>query len=125
MRAAAQHHLVDHELAVVLAERALGRAEARVGQIGAARPLPDRAEGIVEQACARGHLPFGFGRQVLAGPAREGIGFVVADVADWEIWIDRPTPAERERMPDAVVLAPIAGRVPAFRLDLGPAVREP
>src|SRR5258706_8109067 len=41
MRAAAQHHLVDHELAVVLAERAVRRAVARVGQIRAARPLPD------------------------------------------------------------------------------------
>ncbi len=49
MRATAQHHLVDHELAVVFAERAVGCAIARIGQVGTARPLPDHAEGVVEQ----------------------------------------------------------------------------
>src|SRR5215475_3149701 len=40
LRAAAQDQLVDHELAVVLAQRAVRRAVARIRQIGAARPLP-------------------------------------------------------------------------------------
>src|SRR5204863_8241445 len=41
---AAQHALVDHELAVVLAERAVGRAVARVRLVRRARPLPRVAE---------------------------------------------------------------------------------
>src|SRR5712692_10334114 len=65
VRAAAQHHLVDHELAVVLAERALRRAIPWVGQIGAAGPLPDDAESVVEKILASRHFTFGFRRQVL------------------------------------------------------------
>src|SRR5947199_8859752 len=53
MRAAAQDHLVDHEFAVVLAERAFGRAVAGIGRVGAARPLPNHAEGIVDEIRAR------------------------------------------------------------------------
>ena len=55
-RGAAQHQLVDHELAVVLPERALDGAVAGVGRIGAAGPLPDDAEGVVELAGTRGEL---------------------------------------------------------------------
>src|SRR5215470_11268996 len=47
-RRAAQHHLVHHEFAVVLAERAGHRAVAGIGRIGATRPLPDDAEGVLE-----------------------------------------------------------------------------
>ena len=39
-RAAAQHELVAHELAVVLAERSSGRSIAGIGGILAARPFP-------------------------------------------------------------------------------------
>ena len=38
---------------------------------------------------------------MLAGPAREGVGFVVADVEDRGRRIDRPEPAEGERVPRA------------------------
>src|SRR5689334_21464342 len=38
--AAAQHHLPDHELAIVLADRARPGAEPRIGPISAAGPLP-------------------------------------------------------------------------------------
>ena len=41
--AAAQHHLARHELAVVFAGRIVGGAIARIGAIGAGRPLPDLA----------------------------------------------------------------------------------
>src|SRR5215831_15381915 len=51
-RAAAQHHLAGHELAVVLADRPLGRTVARVGHIGAHGPLPDIADHLLK-ACAR------------------------------------------------------------------------
>ena len=47
--AAAQHELVAHELAVVLAERAGGRPVAGVGRVGALRPLPDVAEQLRER----------------------------------------------------------------------------
>src|ERR1043166_2950272 len=79
-RGAAQHQLVDHELAVVFAERALDGAVAGIGRIGAAGPLPDDAESVVELAGTRRHLPFHLGRQVLAAPARERIRLVVTDV---------------------------------------------
>src|ERR1700742_895092 len=69
-RGAAQHQLIDHELAVVLAECAFDGAIAWIGTIGAAGPLPDDAEGVVELARARGDFPFHFGRQILATPAR-------------------------------------------------------
>src|SRR5664279_3182428 len=78
-RGAAQHQLVDHELAVIFAERALDRPIAGVGGVGAAGPLPDDAEGVVEMAGPGGDFPFHFGRQVLAAPAREGVGLIIAD----------------------------------------------
>src|SRR6476661_581478 len=86
-RGTAQHQLVDHELAVVFAERALDRPVAGIGGVGAARPLPYDPEGVVEMAGPRGHLPLHFGRQMLAAPARERVGLVVADVADRGGWI--------------------------------------
>ncbi len=43
-RAAAQHQLVRHELAVVLAERACERLVARIGRVAARGPLPHVAE---------------------------------------------------------------------------------
>ena len=42
--AAAQHELPTHELAIILADRTLDRAEAGIGPIGAPRPFPDVAE---------------------------------------------------------------------------------
>src|SRR5215471_3221075 len=60
-RRPAQDQLVDHELAVVFAERASVRAIARIDRIGAAGALPAAAEGIVEVITARGDLPLHFG----------------------------------------------------------------
>src|SRR6516162_6527346 len=59
-RRTAQHELVDHELAVIFAERAFDRAIARVGRVGAARPLPDDPESVVESAGASRNFPFHF-----------------------------------------------------------------
>jgi len=94
-RGAAKHHLIDHELAVVFAKCSGRSAIPRIGRIGAARPLPDNAEGIVKHAACGGDLPFGFARQVLAAPAGKRIGFIVADVAGWQRRIDRTQPRER------------------------------
>src|SRR3981189_3497921 len=49
-RGAAQHQLVDHELAVVFAERALNGTVARIGGVGAAGPLPHHPERVVQRA---------------------------------------------------------------------------
>src|SRR6266851_1401821 len=81
-RGAAQHQLVDHELAVVLAERALDGAVTGIGGVGAAGPLPDNPERVVELAGTGGDFPFHFGRQMPAAPARKRIGLVIADMAD-------------------------------------------
>ena len=74
--------MIDHELAVVFAECAGLRLIIRIGRIGAASPLPHRAERVVERLGSGGDLPFGFAGQMLAGPARKRISFVVADMAD-------------------------------------------
>src|SRR5689334_2898328 len=47
--AAAQDHLVAHELGVVLAQGALEWAEAGIGRVGAAGPLPDIAEELLDR----------------------------------------------------------------------------
>src|ERR1700730_16929697 len=88
-RRAAQHQLIDHELAVVFAERALDGAVAGIGGVGAAGPLPHDSESVVEMAGSRGALPLHFGRQMLAAPARERLGFVIADMADRGGRVDR------------------------------------
>src|SRR6266571_7988456 len=76
-RGAAQHQLVDHELAVVLAERAFDGAVAGIRGVGAAGPLPHDPERVVELAGPGRDFPFHFGRQMLAAPAREGVGLVL------------------------------------------------
>src|SRR5215475_9265221 len=78
VRGAAQHHLVDHELAIVLAKRAWSCAKSRIWRIGAACPLPDDPECVIDQTHPRRHLPLGLRRQILGGPARERVGFVIA-----------------------------------------------
>src|SRR6185436_10593270 len=94
--------------------RAFDGAVARVGGVGAAGPLPDDAEGVVELAGAGGDFPFHFGRQMAAGPARERVRLVVADMADRSGGVDRLQPAERHDPPFAVDLAPMARRLPAL-----------
>ena len=110
-RAAPQNKLVAHELAVVLAERPGGRAKTAVGRVRALRPFPDIAEELHGRCARRGltgahrvsrmestrlqevplqgdsgghgrRLPFRLGGQPGPRPAGEGVGFVVADMAD-------------------------------------------
>src|SRR5712671_1168860 len=124
-RRAAQHQLVDHELAVVFAERALNGTVARIGGVGAAGPLPHDPERVVEMAGSRSDFPLHFGRQMLAAPARERVGFVIADVADGGGGIDRRQSAKRHDLPFAVDLAPVAGRLPLFVASGREAVHQP
>src|SRR5712664_3278682 len=100
-RRAAQHQLVDHELAVVFAERSLNGTVAGIGGVGAAGPLPHDPECVVEMAGTRGGLPLHLGRQMLAAPARERVGLVIADVADRGGPIDRLQSGERHGVPFA------------------------
>src|SRR4029077_13034465 len=95
-----------------------------IWRVGAARPLPDDAEGVGEQFLLNRDFPLGFRRQMLAGPPREGIGLVIADVTDRQRRVDRAQPTERHREPGAVDGAPIAGRLPALRLDRRPTVGQ-
>src|ERR1700687_2959943 len=81
-RRAAQHQLVHHEFTVVFAKRALDRPVAGVGAVGAAGPLPDDPERVVEMAGSCRDLPLHFGRQMLAAPARGGVSLIIADVTD-------------------------------------------
>src|SRR5260221_11349484 len=106
-RRAAQHQLINHELAVIFPERALDRPVAGIGGVGAAGPLPDDPERVVEMAGSSCDLPFHFGRQMLAAPAREGVRLIIADVADGGGGIDRLQPTERHHLPFSIDLPPV------------------
>src|SRR5207302_10218791 len=137
---------VAHELAGVLGERALKRAIARVGLVGAARPFPRVAVELRDFAggwrggerprvhCAgleeiagdaarcRDVLPFVLERQARAGPARERLGLVEADVAHRLVRIDRALAGERRERPLGAATAPIQLRAPAVRAARVPTV---
>jgi hypothetical protein len=118
-RVAARHHLVNHELSIVLAECAVRIA--RIGTIRTTGPLPDRAEGVVAR---RAPIPT-WSADACRPSARTRPPH--SNVRDRRVRIDGSKAAERQRMPSAVavVLAPIAGRGAAFRLDGTPAIGEP
>src|SRR5262245_51452958 len=124
-RGATEHHLADHELAVVFAESAFGGAIPRIWQVGTARPLPGDAEGIRNDVMACSDIPFRFARQILSCKASEGVSFVIADMLHRCRRIDRPEAAQCHDMPGSVLLPPIARCLPVFVLHRCPAVREP
>src|SRR4051812_24566663 len=62
---------------------------------------------------------------MFSAPAREGVGFIVADVADGTCRIDRLQSAQRHDPPFAVDLAPMAGRLPAFVAGGSVSVHQP
>src|SRR5260370_2992118 len=47
-RRTTQHHLINHELSIVFAERARGRTIGRIRSISAARPLPHDTERVLQ-----------------------------------------------------------------------------
>ena len=141
--AAAQHHLIDHELAVVFADRAIGCTITRIGRIGARSPFPDIAEHLARRGVVRGNraqvsgfdevagvrierccskLPFELRRQALAAPTRERIGFIEADMRDRRFRIERLNSGKHHRQPFAIPPFPIERRLPAFRHGTLPAV---
>ena len=101
--AAAQHHLIDHELSIVFADRAGIGPEARIGFVGRPRPIPGVAMELREIVCRRrcrrmetlriekvaldrGSLgcgfPFAFRWQSGISPGGIGGGLIKADMAD-------------------------------------------
>jgi len=102
--AATQHHLIDHELAVVLAHRTGDRREAGVGGVGAGCPLPNSVVKLAQLrltvglGCDRG-LPLGFRRQAKPAPTGVGVRLIVADVRYRGVRIERTQPVQAERAP--------------------------
>src|SRR6266436_3780051 len=150
--AAAQDHLVAHELAVVFADRSDCRPKAGIGNVRTRRPLPYVAEhlpqsrlinerprqwvgarvklaGVRKVAGYRktrgGDLPLGFARQPLAGPFGEGVSFEKTDVADRLERVQSAASGQSEDGPLAAVAAPIERRLPALLANRGPAIRKP
>src|SRR5262245_38121304 len=113
-----QDHLACHELAVVLADRAVGLAIARIGDIGARGPFPYLPD-VVEPR--RRDLPFLLARQPLAGPFGEGGSLVTADMADRLLGIDRLQAGQGEDLPVLALPFPIKRRAPAPLVDTVPA----
>src|SRR5680860_1116646 len=110
-RAALEHELVAHELAVILTDGAGGGLEAGIREVGACRPLPHVTEHLgrtvagfgghgTKMICAevtplngealRRDFPLELGRQPVAGPAGEGVRLEIADMGDGCCRVDRP-----------------------------------
>ena len=149
-RAAPEHVLVHHELAVVLAHRSGRRDEAGVGGIGRRGPLPDIPQGVggrtgrcrgqdleVEEAgggedagtgpqsAGRHRLPLGLGGETGPGPPGEGVGLEEADVADRAGRIDRPLAGQGELVPPGGPLGPVEGSRPSLGGGRGPPLGQP
>ena len=118
---ALEHELPTHELAVVLADSPRGGRESGIGCEGTLRPFPhipehaasepwDDRPGVIELVAdqrvgGNGEiLPFGFGWQTCACPAREGVRLKIADVRDGRRPVDFAATAEGELSP---VFAPV------------------
>src|SRR5215472_19385578 len=133
-----QHHLVAHELAIVLADGTRGRAKARIRSVGARRPFPNIAKHLPRrfvigccrrcirarmkmpaigeitrerQAYCRG-LPLGFCRQALPSPFREGVGLVIADMASGLRRVQATASRQSKNRPFRTVTTPIKGGFP-------------
>jgi hypothetical protein len=124
---ATEHLLVDHELAVVLADGAGGRRESGVRHVGARRPLPNLAVPARRVVLWRGRdgFPLGFQREACAGPARVRVGFVPTHMRDRGARIERLQPLQPEHERDAVDVVPILRTGPVVGLHGVPAVRHP
>lgn len=150
--AAAQHVLIAHEFAVVFSHRAAVRAEAGIGLVGAAGPLPGVAvelggarpawpggrgpriqvaafqhvgvhAGAAVRLAARGGFPFGLARQPDPGPAGVGVGLEVAHVRDGRLQLQFLHAVQCEDLPVVALPLPIERRAPALRADAVPSLR--
>jgi len=80
-------------------------------------------EMAVERLRCGGRFPFRFGRQPRLVPPRAGVGFVIAEVADRRMRIQRAPAAQGVFTLQVVV--PVQRVLPAFGLAQGPAFTEP
>src|SRR5271156_5290678 len=81
---APEHHLSDHEFAVVLTHRAGRRCEGWVGSVGARGPLPEVRVDLLESVWPARHgvLPLRLGGQAPSGPGRVSGGLVITHLSD-------------------------------------------
>jgi hypothetical protein len=125
-RTAAKHKLVTHEFAVVLAHGSRCGCKSGVAEIGRGSPPPSLAEALHQ---SRRHtdsmLPFGFGRQPRARPARVGIGLKKTDMTHRRIQIERPRSVQRKFGPCATLFPPVQRCAPPVVAHTIPAVRQP
>src|SRR5882672_2660743 len=147
-RTTAQHILIAHELAVVLANGAFGGLVTRIWRVRASRPFPEVAEHLCQFArplrdqgpwvkvllldkiagkrkIGRRYLPFRFGRQASARPARVSVGFKITHVTDRLGRIYFAQTGESEAEPVAISLLPVKRRSPFLVMDREPAKRQP
>jgi hypothetical protein len=90
----------------------------------------DRARLVEQIAFVRivgrgGGFPFGLGREAGAGPAGEGVGLVIADVADRLGGLDRMETVEAEGEPAPVAALPVERRLDPVGPNPVPAVGQP
>src|SRR5690625_3162091 len=150
--AAAQDELVERKFAGIFAESSGPGLKAGVGKVGAGGPLPDLAEEVIrtlgtirrgvgrewagvealcfgeisfDGAVFGGHLPLGFCGESVAGPAGEGVGLEIADMAEGLVGIDGAEAAKSHQPPLILAALPIQGGAPAFVLEPLPAQIEP
>ncbi len=142
--ATTQHHLTDHELAVVLCQRSIERLITWVGVVGRARPLPYVAKGLSEMrvtaAGARmkdalvekiagkrlrrdGRLPFRFGWQLFPAQAAKAAASKRLTCATGSSGSTGRSPRNVKICPILPGLMPIERRPPIFLLHQRPAFR--
>src|SRR6185437_15691397 len=119
-RAAAQHHLAAHELAVIFGQSSVERLVAGIGIVGRPRLFPNFACGFGLR-----RFPFEFRRQPRARPCRIGGGFEEAHMRHRLVGIEFLRAVQREHAPSLAVGNPIERRVPALRLYRRPSVGKP
>src|SRR5664280_3221392 len=143
---AAQHHLIAHELAVVLANRSLGRLETGIGAVGAGRPFPNIAEHLRQRlrrlnrarmqapalqqisrhpARSRRNFPFEFSWESRSRPARKGVGLVIADMSNRFVQVEWLHTLNGVMPPLAIALLPVQRSAQLIVTNAVPAVRKP
>ena len=70
-------------------------------------------------------LPSTLARQPATHPAGKGVGFVVADVADWLARVDISHATERHDLPAIIVELPVKRCIPPALLNHAPRIGEP
>src|SRR5664280_2284043 len=146
---AAQHHLIAHELAVVLADRSLGRLETGIGAVGAGRPFPNIAEHLRQRlrrlnrlnrarmqtpaletvschpARSRRNFPFEFSWESRSRPARKGVGLVIADMSNRFVQVEWLHAFDGVMPPLAISLLPVQRSAPLIVANTVPSIRKP